>query len=142
MHRPPSSPWEEEVVPVRPVAARASGSNQRRRSAVGRRRGTPRDVGMVGDAEVAPSRADGSGTFSVATWNIRSGRNGGLESALRTLESLEVDLAFLTETKLTGGYMHAGDAGTTSSQQTLHQNSRGEWHYAAGQAISSPLRRQ
>ena len=58
---------------------------------------------MVMDAEGTPSRTDGSGTFSVATWNIRSGRNGGLESALRALEQANVDLAFLTEAKLTGG---------------------------------------
>jgi exonuclease III len=61
---------------------------------------------MVMDAEGTPSRTDGSGTFSVATWNIRSGRNGGLESALRALEQANVDLAFLTEAKLTGG-IHA-----------------------------------
>ena len=55
---------------------------------------------------VVPSQSDGSRTkptFSVATWNIRSGRNGGLESACRALESLNVDIAFLQETKLTNG---------------------------------------
>ncbi|KAL7524163.1 hypothetical protein ACHAXR_000463, partial [Thalassiosira sp. AJA248-18] len=51
----------------------------------------------------APSRTDGSGTFSVATWNIRSGRNGGLESACRAMGSLGVDIAFFQEAKLTGG---------------------------------------
>ena len=52
-----------------------------------------------------PSRTDGSGTkpvtFFVATWTIRNGRNGGLESACRALDSLNVDIALLQETKLT-----------------------------------------
>jgi len=50
---------------------------------------------------------DDSGTFAVGTWNVRSGRNGGLESALRALRvmgSIDVDLVLLTETKLTDGY--------------------------------------
>ena len=51
----------------------------------------------------APSQTDGSGAFSVATWNIRSGRNGGIESACRALKSADVDIAVLQETKLTGG---------------------------------------
>jgi len=64
---------------------------------------------MVNDAEGAPSRTDGSGTFSIATWNIRCGRDGGLESALRALESLGVDIAILTEAKLTGGIYTRSD---------------------------------
>ncbi|KAL7532065.1 hypothetical protein ACHAXR_004425 [Thalassiosira sp. AJA248-18] len=53
----------------------------------------------------APSRTDGSGAFSVATWNIRIGRNGGggLESACWALDSLSVDIGFLQDAKLTGG---------------------------------------
>eukprot|EP00970_Alexandrium_tamarense_P001671 scaffold204_cov166-Alexandrium_tamarense.AAC.6 len=51
----------------------------------------------------ASSRTDESGTFSIATWNIRSGRAGGLESACRALGALNVDIGFLQETKLTGG---------------------------------------
>ena len=39
--------------------------------------------------------------IKIATYNIRSGRAGNLESALRALEQMEVDLAILTETKLT-----------------------------------------
>ena len=59
-------------------------------------------VGRISPQD-APSRTDGSGAFKLATWNIRSGRNGGLESALRALDALEVDIALLTETKLTKG---------------------------------------
>ena len=55
------------------------------------------------EPQSTPSRTDGSETLSVATWNIRSGRNGGLESACRALDSLGVDVAVLQETKLTGG---------------------------------------
>ncbi len=50
-----------------------------------------------------PSRTDGSGSIAVASWNIRNGRNGGLESALQAMEALGVDLRVLLETKLTGG---------------------------------------
>ena len=55
------------------------------------------------DPEKAPSRPEGSGTFALASWNIRNGRNGGLESAARALDSLGADIAFLQETKVTGG---------------------------------------
>jgi hypothetical protein len=51
----------------------------------------------------ASSGTDESGTFSIATWNIRSRRAGGLESACRALGALNVDIGFLQETKLTGG---------------------------------------
>ena len=48
-----------------------------------------------------PSRADGSGSIAVATYNIRSGRNGGLKSALRAMEGMGFDLGILLETKVT-----------------------------------------
>jgi hypothetical protein len=48
-----------------------------------------------------PSRADGSGFFTLATFNVRSGRNGGLESALRAMVATEVDCGVFTETKIT-----------------------------------------
>ena len=41
--------------------------------------------------------------ISIATWNIQSGRNARLESALRALNKMDVDLAILTEAKLTNG---------------------------------------
>jgi len=61
-----------------------------------------------------PSQSDGSGTtptFSVATWNIRNGRNGGIESACRALGSLNVDIAVLQETKLTNGIYTRNSSG-------------------------------
>ena len=54
-------------------------------------------------AHEAPSTPDGCGALSVATYNVRSGRNGGLESACRTMSHMGVDIAVLQETKLTGG---------------------------------------
>ena len=51
----------------------------------------------------ASSQPDDSGTFTVASWNICNGRNGGLESTVRAMGSLGVDFAFLQETKLTDG---------------------------------------
>ena len=50
---------------------------------------------------LAPSQPEGSGTFSVATWNIRSGRGAGLAAAAKGLRQMGVGCAVLTETKLT-----------------------------------------
>jgi hypothetical protein len=50
-----------------------------------------------------PLRAEGSGLFTMALYNIRSGRNGGLESALQAMKLMGVDLGVLLETKLTKG---------------------------------------
>ena len=50
-----------------------------------------------------PSRADGCRSIAVATYNIRSSRNGGLESALRAMDGIGTDLGFLMETKVTDG---------------------------------------
>ena len=52
-------------------------------------------------AQELPSQTDGSGTVSVASWNIHSGRNVGLEPTLRAMSSMNVDLGILQETKLT-----------------------------------------
>ena len=71
------------------------------------RRVSVRAAAGVDEPPRAPSQTDGSGTFSIATWNIRNGRNGGLESLCCALASLDVDIAVLRETKLTGGiYTH------------------------------------
>jgi hypothetical protein len=58
---------------------------------------------MVAATGTLPSRPDGSGSVSFASFNIRSGRNGGLEVALRAMNQLGVDIGFLLKTKLTGG---------------------------------------
>ena len=39
----------------------------------------------------------------IGSWNILSGRNTCLETVLRALSKVGVDICFLTETKLTGG---------------------------------------
>jgi hypothetical protein len=58
---------------------------------------------MVAVTHAPPSQPDGSGSVALASFNIRSGRNGGLEAALRAMDQLGVDIGFLVETKLTGG---------------------------------------
>ena len=50
-----------------------------------------------------PSPTEGSGSVTLASFNIRSGRNRGLEAALRAMNQLGVDIEILMETKLTGG---------------------------------------
>jgi hypothetical protein len=49
-----------------------------------------------------PSRPDGSGSVALASFNIQSGRNGGIEAALRAMEQMGIDIGFLLETKLMG----------------------------------------
>ncbi len=56
---------------------------------------------MATTAAEPPLRAEGSGSFTVASYNIRSGRNGGLESALRVMKLMGVDCGVFLETKLT-----------------------------------------
>jgi hypothetical protein len=58
---------------------------------------------MALTASHPPSRTDGRGSIAVASWNIRNSCNGGLESALRAMEAMDVDLGILMETKGTGG---------------------------------------
>jgi hypothetical protein len=57
-------------------------------------------VAMTG--ALSPQPGD-SGSVALALYNIRSGRNGGLERALRAMDQLGVDIGFLVETKLTDG---------------------------------------
>jgi hypothetical protein len=52
-------------------------------------------------APLAPPLPESSGTFSVATWNIRSGRGTGLATAAKGLCQMGVGCAVLTKTKLT-----------------------------------------
>ena len=58
---------------------------------------------MVRMAHRQPSQADGRGSFTVATYNVCCGRNAGLESALRAMAMMGVDLGVFTETKITDG---------------------------------------
>jgi exonuclease III len=48
-----------------------------------------------------PPLSGGSGTFSVATWNIRSVRGAVLVAAAKGLPQMGVGYCVLTETKLT-----------------------------------------
>ena len=57
----------------------------------------------AGATPAAAPPPDLSPSIAVAKFNIRCGRAGGLESALRAMEAANVDVGILTETKLTGG---------------------------------------
>jgi hypothetical protein len=50
-----------------------------------------------------PLQAEGSGSFKVASYDIQSSHNGGLESALRAMKQMGVDCGVLLETNLTEG---------------------------------------
>ena len=82
---------------------------------------TPATASLTTDAS---SRTDESGTFSIATWNIRSGRAGGLISATRALDSLNVHIGFLQETKITDGIYSRASHGysiVASNAPSAHQ---------------------
>ncbi len=51
---------------------------------------------MVSDAQ---SWADCCKSFAVALYNIHSGQNGGLESALRAMAEMDINFVILVETK-------------------------------------------
>ncbi len=56
---------------------------------------------MAETASCPPSQADCNGSDSVATYNICNGCNGGLESALREMEAMDVDIGVFLESKVT-----------------------------------------
>jgi hypothetical protein len=56
----------------------------------------------------------------LASFNIQSGRNGGLEAALRAMDQLGVDIGFLMETKLTGGIYTRHSLGYDVHQKQHH----------------------
>ena len=60
-----------------------------------------------------PTMKPTNGTVPIrfGTYNIRNGRKGGLESALRGMSQANMDLGILQETKLTDGVYTRGSAG-------------------------------
>ena len=60
-----------------------------------------------------PTRKPTDGTVPIifGTYNIRNGRKGGLEAALRRISQANMDLGILQETKLTDGVYTRGSAG-------------------------------
>ena len=60
-----------------------------------------------------PTRRPTDGTVPIrfGTYNIRNGRKGGLESALRGMSQANMDLGILQETKITNGVYTRGSAG-------------------------------
>jgi hypothetical protein len=60
------------------------------------------EIPMMLTGQEPPSQADdGSGFFTLATFNVLSGRNGGLESALRAMAAAGVDCGVFMKTKIT-----------------------------------------
>ena len=70
---------------------------------------------MMLTSQEPPSRADGSGFITLAMFNVHSGRNGGLESALRAMAATEVDCGVLTKTKIMATYIQDIHWGTMFS---------------------------
>ena len=60
-----------------------------------------------------PTRRPTVGTVPIrfGTYNIRNGRRGGLESALRGMSQANMDLGILQETNITNGIYTRGSAG-------------------------------
>jgi hypothetical protein len=58
---------------------------------------------MAAVTRTLPLQPDGSGSVTLALFNIWSGRNGGLEAALGAMDQLGVDIGFLMETKMMKG---------------------------------------
>ena len=75
-------------------------------------------------APTASPRSGDSGTFSIATWNIRCGQNLGLASAAKGLAQMGIGAAILTKMKitddwypkLTSGYKVISLKATTNKQ--------------------------
>ena len=54
---------------------------------------------MVITAVELPLRAEGSGLFTAASYNIQSVCNGGLESALQAMKLMRIDCGVLLDKK-------------------------------------------
>jgi hypothetical protein len=79
---------------------------------------------MVETASCPLSRADGSVSIAVATYNIRNGCNGGLESALRAMEAMDVNIGVFLESKVTGRICAQSSSGysvVASDAPSAHQ---------------------
>ncbi len=90
----------------------------------------------------SPSRPDGSGSIALASFNIQSGRNGGLEAALRAMDQLGVDIGFLMETKLTGGIYTRQSSGYDVLASTASCRAQGGLPSFGGATFRMRSRRQ
>ena len=66
---------------------------------------------MVGYVYPTRKPTDGTVPIRFGTYNIRNGRKGGSEAALRGMSQANMDLGILQETKLTDGHYTRGAAG-------------------------------
>jgi hypothetical protein len=79
---------------------------------------------MALTASCPPPQTDGSGSIAVASWNIHNGCNGGLESALRAMEAMGINLGVFLETKVTGRmytWNSSGYSVVASDAPSVHQ---------------------
>ena len=69
-----------------------------------------KNLGSVGRGMCNPTRRPTVGTVPIrfGTYNIRNGRKGGLESALRGMSQANMDLGILQDTKITNGIYSRG----------------------------------
>ena len=61
----------------------------------------------------------------IATYNLQSGRGGRLESAIRSIAQMNVDLCFFTEAKLTDGIYTRRNRGYTVHATNAMSNQQG-----------------
>jgi hypothetical protein len=85
---------------------------------------------MVATASRSPLQTDGSRSIAVASWNIRNGCNGGLESTLQAIEAMSVDLGVFLETSLRAGYTLGIQVDTLSSCPTPPARTKVELHFS------------
>ena len=85
---------------------------------------TDGETATTGSPTEASSRTDDSGDITIATWNIRNGRNGGIESACRALDKSGINIAVFQETKLTNDVYTRSSSGyriVASNAPSAHQ---------------------
>ena len=85
---------------------------------------TDGETATTGSLTEASSRTDDSGDITIATWNIRNGRNGGMESACRALDKSGINIAVFQETKLTNDVYTRSSSGyriVASNAPSAHQ---------------------
>jgi hypothetical protein len=58
-------------------------------------------AGATNDTDIDKGEDDDIASIRIGTYNIRNGRAGNLEGALRAMNKMNMDIVLLTETKLT-----------------------------------------
>ena len=80
-------------------------------------------IAVANDAAPEKSQDKGARTdISIMTWNIRDGRQGGLESAARALMSMHVNIVVVQETKISRGMYTKLSSGYTIIATDVGEN--------------------